>query len=206
MTQGYAIYDADETSHLYVHSRRDMKIVEVCVNEPLPEALFHVTLKEGVEVQDDRGQELRRYIYVPEPPEVLGRTIVDFNNITLNCRIEQLHDKPLLICFCDANQRPSRHCLRQLSNRAKSLGAQNITVLVIQAEPSDEPSASAHESFTVGKIHNHHKQVRFTWGVRSLPWLILTDRNHIVRAEGIPPGEIQKRIEQLGSSATSDRK
>jgi hypothetical protein len=77
---------------------------------------------------------------------------------------------------------------------------------VIQAGPSEEPSANAHESFTVGKIRNHHKQVRFTWGVRSLPWLILTDRNHIVRAEGIPPAEIQNRIEQLGSSATSDRK
>ena len=193
MTQGYASYHRDESGQMYLRFRRDMKVVEIRVNEPLPNEMFHIELKEGVEVQDHRGQEFRRYVYVPEPPKLLGRRIGDFNDITLDCRIEQLHDKPLLICFCDANQRPSRHCLRQLADKAAYLREQSIAVLIIQAEPSDEPSANAHKSFTVGRIRNHHKQVRFTWGVRSLPWLILTDANHVVAAEGFPLDELAEK-------------
>lgn len=28
------------------------------------------------------------------------------------------------------------------------------------------------------------QKLRLTWGVRSLPWLIFTDRDHVVAAEG----------------------
>jgi len=34
----------------------------------------------------------------------------------------------------------------------------------------------------------------FTWGVRSLPWLILTDRRHIVTAEGFGLDELDAQI------------
>jgi len=193
MTQGYASYHRDESGQMYLSFRRDMKAVEIRVNEPLPDEIFHVELKEGVEIQDHRGKEFRRYIYVPEPPNLLGKPIPDFNDISLDCQMEKLRGKALLICFCDANQRPSRHCLRQLTDKAEYLREQNIAVLVIQAEPSDEPIATPHETFTVGKIRNHHKQVRFTWGVRSLPWLILTDGNHVVTAEGFTLGELAEK-------------
>jgi internalin A len=38
------------------------------------------------------------------------------------------------------------------------------------------------------------QQTRFAWGVRSLPWLILTDCNHVVTAEGFGPGELDEKI------------
>ena len=38
-------------------------------------------------------------------------------------------------------------------------------------------------------------KTRFTWGVRSLPWLILTDAKHVVRAEGFALTELDDKIE-----------
>jgi hypothetical protein len=197
MVQGYAFYDPDESGRMYLRSRRDMRIVEIRVNEPLPDAIFHIDLKEGVEVQDHRGDEFRRYIYTPEPPSLIGRPIPDFNDIALDHPTDQLHNIPLLICFCDTNQRPSRHCLRQLADKAAYLSEQGIAVLIIQAGPADQPIVNEHESSAVARIRNHHKRVRFTWGVQSLPWLILTDRSHVVQAEGFSLRELDRQLARI---------
>ena len=41
------------------------------------------------------------------------------------------------------------------------------------------------------------EKTRFDWGVRSLPWLILTDKENIVRAEGFSINELDERITTL---------
>jgi len=38
------------------------------------------------------------------------------------------------------------------------------------------------------------KETIFAWGVKSLPWLILTDRKHIVRAEGFGLSELDEKL------------
>jgi len=43
--------------------------------------------------------------------------------------------------------------------------------------------------FTVGMIQDDEEETRFAWGVRSLPWLILTNRKHIVNANGFSLAE-----------------
>jgi hypothetical protein len=200
MTQGYAFYDQDKSGQNYIRSRRDMKIVEIRINEPLPDEMFHIDLKEGVEVQDLRGQEFRSDIYVTEPSSLLGRPIPDFNDITFDRELGEINDRPLVICFCDRNQRPSRHCLRQLSAKTDYLSEQGIVVLVIQAEKSDEPIADVDQRFATGRISHNHQQVRFTWGVQSLPWLILTDQNHVVRAEGFHIDEIDGILTRMAEA------
>jgi hypothetical protein len=43
-------------------------------------------------------------------------------------------------------------------------------------------------------IQDEVEKTRFAWGVKSLPWLILTDQEHIVRAEGFSLSEFDKKI------------
>lgn len=38
------------------------------------------------------------------------------------------------------------------------------------------------------------RQRRLAWGVKSLPWLVLTDRKHIVRDEGFALTELEDKI------------
>lgn len=39
--------------------------------------------------------------------------------------------------------------------------------------------------------------MKSAWGVESLPWLILTDRSHLVRAEGFDLSELQNKMEAV---------
>lgn len=39
--------------------------------------------------------------------------------------------------------------------------------------------------------------VRRSWGAKSLPWLILTDENHIVRAEGFRIDELDAILARI---------
>ena len=40
-------------------------------------------------------------------------------------------------------------------------------------------------------------EIRFKWGVKSLSWLILTDREHIVRSEDFALNELTEKLEQV---------
>lgn len=56
MTQGYELYDHKWWGTVgFLDSRRDLKVVEVQVNEPLPDELFEMKFKEGVRVIDERS-------------------------------------------------------------------------------------------------------------------------------------------------------
>ena len=42
------------------------------------------------------------------------------------------------------------------------------------------------------------EKTRLTRGVRSLPWLILTDEQHVVTAEGFAVNELDRNVKELG--------
>jgi hypothetical protein len=44
---------------------------------------------------------------------------------------------------------------------------------------------------------NETIQTHIVWGVKSLPWLILTNKQHIVHIEGFNLNELDKKIKQL---------
>lgn len=41
------------------------------------------------------------------------------------------------------------------------------------------------------------EKTKFVWGARALPWLILTDWNHVISAEGFELDELYKKIEAV---------
>jgi hypothetical protein len=49
----------------------------------------------------------------------------------------------------------------------------------------------------VGAIPGDVDETRLAWGVKSLPWLILTDRNHIVRQEGMGLDEVDRMLKEM---------
>ncbi len=40
----------------------------------------------------------------------------------------------------------------------------------------------------------HFTKAKFAWGVQSLPWLVLADAQHVVRAEGFAVNELDSKI------------
>lgn len=137
-------------------------------------------------------------VHTPSVYLIDGR-LPELAGFNLKLSPTDLVDKKILVCFFDMEQRPSRNCLGQLRARAQQLKAEDVVVVAVQASEIDQDKLDSwvkgnNTPFPLGMVQSNEEKIRFTWGVRSLPWLILTDRQHIVTAEGFGLGEVDEKI------------
>ena len=208
MTQGYQVYNKDKDERAYVESRRDLKVLEIKVNEPLGDRLFCLEIPEGVRVQDKRSGQVVTYEYRPKPAELVGKPLPSLDRMEETQDLASLRDpasiqgQSVLVCFWDMDQRPSRHCLRQLvaqSQRLSDLGVKVVTIQTARVEPAVLSRWIQENAvpFPVLTPMDDLDSIRSTWNIPSLPWLILADRNHIVKATGIFIDELDARLASI---------
>ncbi|UCE48340.1 MAG: redoxin domain-containing protein, partial [Phycisphaerales bacterium] len=135
-----------------------------------------------------------------QPPSLVGKKLPELQDISVVLKSEQNKNKKILVCFWDMHQRPSRHCVVELAGRAEQLAQKGVTVVAIQALKMDEEALDkwVRENgvpFSVGIIRGDHEKTRTAWGVKSFPWLILTDKNHVVRREGFTLSDLDGMLE-----------
>ena len=141
--------------------------------------------------------------YVPKrPPSLVGRPLPELKDLKIKLSSADTDDKMLLVCFWDMEQRPSRNCIIRLAKQAEQLKQKGVTVVAVQASKIDEDTLDEwvkkyNIPFTVGMVQGDVEKSRFAWGVRSLPWLILTDREHIICAEGFALSELSEKLKQI---------
>ena len=141
----------------------------------------------------------QRLVHTPQNP-LLGKSIPNISE--LGIKSEAAKDKAMLICFFDYEQRPSRNCILELNKKAKELKGKDIEIVAIHAsnikqEVLDEWIKDNNIDFSVGMIKEDVEQTKFNWGVKALPWLILTDKKHVVQAEGFSINELDDEIAKL---------
>ena len=134
-----------------------------------------------------------------ELKSLLGKALPDTKAL-IDLAPEQTQGKPILLCFFDIDQRPSRNCLTQLARQAESLEQKGVAVLCVQVPKTDrlaldQWTKESNIPFPVGMVRQREEEVRQQWGIRSLPWLILTDSGHLVRAEGFAIGHLDSKIQ-----------
>ena len=139
------------------------------------------------------------------PPSLVAKSLPNLVNVLFNSVPERADENALLICFFDIAQRPSRYGITQLAKRVEELERRGVTVVAIQASKVDENALNQwmkknNISFPVGMVQGDEEKTRFTWGVRSLPWLILSDRKHVVRAEDFGVNELNEIIKEAGNA------
>jgi hypothetical protein len=179
------------------------------VNVPFEEDEFtaeKLGLKHGDHVSDHINE--IAYIYdgtlieMPASPKALIKEqLPQLKDLGINLSPADVNDKSFLVCFFDLGQRPSRNCILQLSKRAQELKAKDIVIVAIQAskieqEKLDEWIKENEITFPVGMIEGDEDKTRLVWGIKSLPWLILTDKQHIVTAEGFSINELNEKIKR----------
>jgi len=135
-------------------------------------------------------------------PSLIGKTLPELKNLGINLSPANVDDKIVLICFFDMNQRPSRNCMLQLRKKTKELKAKDVAVVAVQTSKVDENKLNDwikknNILFPVGMVQSNEEKIHFTWGVRSLPWLILTDTENIVRAEGFSIAELGNKCQLI---------
>ncbi|HCO95026.1 MAG TPA: hypothetical protein DIU00_13915, partial [Phycisphaerales bacterium] len=133
-------------------------------------------------------------------PSLIGKPLPDLGGVKIDLAPAQVKGKMILVCFWDMNQRPSRRCISQLSEQTEQLNNKGVTIVAVQASKVDEDKLNEwvkknNIPFPVGTIHGDAEKIRFNWGVKSLPWLILTDDKHTIVSEGFQLGGLENQLE-----------
>ncbi len=142
----------------------------------------------------------RRHIVPKMPHSLVGKTLPELKDLGIRL-LPTAASKQMLLCLFDLNQRPSRNCIMELAKQAERLKEKGINVVGIHASNVDENTFNEwvgknNISFPVGLIQDDEEKTRFNWGVKSLPWLILTDSKHIVIAEGFQLNDLDNELER----------
>lgn len=142
---------------------------------------------------------------------VLGQTVVHESFKTLKDRPlpsldsllaspvnKEMHDKSIVLIVFDWQQRPSRRAVTQLAKQIDTLPKKNRVVIAvdISGDSSDDLNAWAKEfaiPFDVVPLKGSFETQKLDWGVKSLPWIIVTDSSHIVIGEG---QTVEETVEQ----------
>jgi protocatechuate 3,4-dioxygenase beta subunit len=108
--------------------------------------------------------------------------------------------KRVLLCLMDVEQRPSRRLVRLLSEQYNALKEKGLAVLAVQAalttpESLKEWKAANPVPFPVGSVPDKSEKTKWASGVESLPWIILTDAQGRVAAEGFGFDELEAKLE-----------
>lgn len=201
---GWSLYSTDKIGRNTLDSTCDQEVIEFHLNEPLADDLFALPIEpdeDGVEVADSRSGELRMYTVYKPWPSLLGKRMPGFAGIDLPS--PPAAGRSLLIAFVDLEQRPSRSALKELAASDRTSLRERVEVIPIQVgqatrEERDEWRKTLSLPWQIGVVTDDPHAVRWTWGAKSLPWLILTDKDHVVRSEGFTLDELDERIEQVG--------
>jgi len=138
--------------------------------------------------------------YEPKrPPSLVGRPLPELKEVGIDLPPADTDGKIMLVCLFDMEQRPSRHCLTQLAKQAEQLKSTGVTIVAVQASKMDQDALSQWKNkynipFPVGMVEGDYEKASFAWGIRSLPWLILTDKDHIVSSNGFSVTELDNKI------------
>jgi protocatechuate 3,4-dioxygenase beta subunit len=137
--------------------------------------------------------------YMPRRPASLrGKPLPPLKDLGIDLPADAA-GKRLLVCFWDMGQRPSRYCVTQLAARAGPLGEKGVRIVAIQAAKVEDNAlrewiGKNNVPFSVGNITGDIDKTQLAWGVASLPHLILTDKKHIVVAEGFSLGDLDQQV------------
>jgi len=135
------------------------------------------------------------------PETLVGSSLPNLTDIGIDAATEEFRNKSLLVCFWDINQRPSRHLMTRLVEKAGELKEMGIAVLAVQVSSAgrqapDEPAKEYNLPFPTASLKGDDNTTQRKWCVKSLPWLILTDRQHTIIAEGFGLEEFDGKIKR----------
>ena len=130
---------------------------------------------------------------------LVGKPLPEIEDLKIDLSSADANDKMILVCFWNMQQRPSRNCIKELAKQAQQLKQKGVTVVAVQASKIDgnkldEWVKNYNIPFPIGMVQGDVEKTKFAWGIRSLPWLILTNPQHIVRAEGFALIELDAKI------------
>jgi hypothetical protein len=201
----FKLYGNDPNSgERVVSNERKLKVEQVKVNADLTQEDFDIQFPPGTRVHDH--SRAVGYVVARNFALLAGKSLPNTEEFGVGSDPNQTKDRMMLVCFFDMNQRPSRNCITQLAKQAEQLKEKGVMAVAVQASKVNESELNEWVKkndipFPVGMVQVDEDETRFAWGVKSLPWLILTDKRHIVTTEGFGIVELDDRLKQISEES-----
>jgi hypothetical protein len=89
--------------------------------------------------------------------------------------------------------------MKQLIGQSERLKEKGVLVIAVQVSQVDGEMLNGwldknESTFVVGTIEGDIEKVRFKWGAKTIPWLMLADSNGIVVTEGFSIYELEDKL------------
>jgi len=148
----------------------------------------------------DRKRRLLKY----KPDESMFpviKTLPKFDVFDLKLEPDETKDKIILLCFVDIKQASQKYAFT-LAERASKLAEKDVLVIFVDAAGSEKKQidnwAKQHSiKVPIGRLFKELlKEIRQAWGIEALPRPVLTDRNHVIVAEGFALEELEAKIKE----------
>jgi beta-lactamase regulating signal transducer with metallopeptidase domain/protocatechuate 3,4-dioxygenase beta subunit len=178
--------------------------IRLYVRMPGPAGLYGSTQAEAgaTDVRIALAEQRPPQAFAPRRGVVLkGKPLPPLKDLGIDLPIET-EGKVLLVCFWDMGQRPSRSCVAQLAVQAAPLRERGMEIVTVHAAKVEDGALRQwlEENkipFKMGTIAADVEKAKLAWGVAALPHLILTDKKHVVVAEGFSVSELDKQVEAV---------
>lgn len=123
----------------------------------------------------------------------VGMPLPDLEKLEIAFDPRRIENKQALVCLVDITQRPSQCSLTFLNNIRHFLRRKGVAMVCLQVTPIDEKELNTWKKengihLPIEIVPGDTDALKEQWGVRSLPWPILTDRDHTIIEEGFQSG------------------
>ena len=148
--------------------------------------------------------EIRTLPELPSKKIKVGQRL-PLEDIDINFSLEELEGKKILLCLWDMEQRPSRNCITQLSQKADELKEKNVNVIAVHTSEIDQATLNDwmkeyNIPFLTGTLKSkpssesiiESKIIPNNWETESLPRLILTDSKHNISNLDFSPNDLDE--------------
>jgi len=126
-----------------------------------------------------------------------SKSLPDLSTLSKDIDYKKLDGNSVLLCMVDIAQRHSRRCLYELAQKREYLAFKGLTLVVVQVSRTDQTPYAAflkavRFDIPIPMVDQDFEIKKIEWGVKDLPWLILTDKAHVVVGEGRSVAEVLK--------------
>lgn len=164
---------------------------------------LHTWLETKVGAEDVRivmGGESRAEVAPRKTASIMGKPfkeVLSANGVEL-----PVETKSAVVFVWDMSQRPSRHFVQAFARQAARLKERGVTAVLLQAGATERSALDAWLKENgidcpCGMIEGDVEAVKLKLGVRRLPWLIVTDGEGTVAAEGLSVEELEKILNSI---------
>jgi hypothetical protein len=145
------------------------------------------------QVVDYQGQAVEYKVKRPDEPILIGKPLPAWKTLGLDIDERELEGKRVLVCIGDMNEGSLWDLAEDLADEYEKLKQKGIMTVIVQVPKLPAGTLKEWEKkwrsnmpfpFKVNMAEEAVVKARKEWGVKDLPWLILTDTEHVVTVEG----------------------